>query len=89
MKASKEAPALPLSDPGDFCTVEWAGQTLNRSTRTVRRLIAENLLRTARPRVAHTESGTHRDMLWVAEVEALRDAYLRAGTLFAKTGWRR
>jgi excisionase family DNA binding protein len=86
MKASVAAPTLPFPNPDDWCTLRYACKRLNRSERTVRRMIAENVLRVHRPRVATDREQA--DMFWLADVEELREAFRRAGTLIKKTGWR-
>jgi hypothetical protein len=87
MKAAVEATLFSLPNATDWCTVGWAAKRINRSVRTVRRLNRENTLRTYHPRVADGE--TPPILLWTADVEALREAYMRAGTLISKTGWRK
>jgi len=87
MKASLAAPTLPIPNAQDWCSVAWAAKQLNRSERTVRRLIEKNVLRCYHPRVVSESEKA--DMLWVAEVETLREAYMAAGTLIRKTGWRK
>lgn len=87
MKASLTAPTLPIPNPDDWCSVAWAAKRINRSERTVRRLASKNVLRIHHPRVV--SSGEKADMLWVADVEAYREALMTAGQLLTKTGWRK
>lgn len=87
MKATLAAPTLPIPNAQDWCSVAWAAKRINRSERTVRRLITKNVLRVYHPRVE--SSSEKADMLWVAEVEAYREALMTAGQLLNKTGWRK
>lgn len=74
MNAFPGAPTLPLPNPGDWVTIEWAAAHLGVDRRTVHRWIGKNVLTSYCPRVGPKETKRRHVMLWAVQVEDLKAA---------------
>ncbi len=68
---------MTFADPGDWCTLAYAAETIGVSLRTVARAIADGKLSARRPRVGSRETNRRHVMLYVSEVEEFAAAYKR------------